>query len=184
MRLEEVLVSEQHNTQDQPGYEEWLRIIGRHLDVNGYDTLVLFETRGGFVVRASGENGRDPDALEFPKAEFGSLKEEAVSARGEGERHHTRSRILPTGYEDFLRALGSRLDRRMADAIVICELVGSFAIAGLEPQEDDVAGLSRTTFVPFEHYLQSDDVHVLLDEAFGKRDRRGILNRIRPGRSR
>lgn len=170
---------ENPNTSGQPGYEEWLRIIGRHLDTNDLNSLTLFETREGFIVRASGENDREPEALEVPKANFAELYEDAISARGEGERRNKPSRFLPTGYEDFLRALGSRLDRRTAEAIVVCEFESSLAVSGLEPKVDE---FRNTVFAPFEQYFLATDVQALLDDAFGKRDRRGILNRIKPNR--
>ena len=148
-------------------YEDRLRLIGRHLDIHGYHNVVLFELPDGFVVRATQHTAPTPQVLEFLITQFPSLEEEAVAARGEGERRHPPSPLLPTGYEDFLRSLGWDFDRIGAANVVVSELMSVFAVSGLERQER----ARITTFAPFERYLSPENVQVLLDDAFSQRTR-------------
>ena len=103
-------------------YENRLRVVGRQLDLYAYRAVNLFEVGGGFLVRALLPGSRVPDALEFPDRDFLPQVEAAIAARGEGERLRSTSPLLPTGYEDFLRALGHRFDQRVAEAITVSEL--------------------------------------------------------------
>jgi hypothetical protein len=146
-----------------PTYENRLRVVGRKLDLSRYRSIALFELEDGFVVRGFLPEARHPTVLEFAFADFERLTSEAIKGRGEGERkHHGLSQLLPTGYEDFLRALGWRLDRQLADSIIVVEMVKVFAVTGLE-QVDNVGGIALR---PFERYLRTQDVEQLLDESF------------------
>lgn len=148
-------------------YEDRLRLIGRHLDINGYHNVVLFELADGFVVRATQHNDTAPQVLEFLTGQFPDLEQAAVAARGEGERRHPPSPLLPTGYEDFLRSLGWDFDRVQAANVVVSELMSVFAVSGLERQER----ATRTTYAAFERYLNPERVQALLDDAFSHRTR-------------
>ena len=108
---------------------------------------------------------RAPDALEFPHEDFPGLLRAAIAARGEGPRLHKNHPLLPTGYEDFLRALGYRLDEQHAEAIAITELDGFVAVSGVGPVETSY----QTTIAPFQLLLRPDDISSLLDEAFRRR---------------
>lgn len=145
-------------------YEVQLRLIGRHLDVHDYHGMVIFETEGGYIVRAVRPGSRHADALEFPYDSIASLEQQGSRSRGEGEREPP-STLIPTGYEDFLRALGYELDQRNSTAVVVAELVRGVVARGAEYRSvGDQMALS-----PFEMILDPTDIQQLLDAAFRRR---------------
>lgn len=146
-------------------YQNRLRVVGRGLDLGGYGDVNLLEVPGGFLVRAMRPGTRTPEALEYPHDDFPRLIEEAIAARGEGQRTHRTHPLLPTGYEDLLRAVGFRLDALQAEAITVTELAGFVAVGGLGRVELS----SQTSIAPFQHLLRPDDVGALLDDAFRRR---------------
>jgi hypothetical protein len=89
----------------------------------------------------------------------------AYNARGEGEHRRSTSALLPTGYEDFLRALGHRMDTQFAEAITITELDSFIAVGGVAKVETS----GQTGFGPLQWLLRADDITYLLDDAFRRR---------------
>jgi hypothetical protein len=161
-----------------PTYQNRLRVIGHHLDSGGYNNAAVFEIEGGFVARATPHNGRRPAALEFPDTQFPALMHQAINQRGGGQRYEARSILLPTGYEDFFRALGFLLDNQMAHGIMFCELQTHLLVTGSEPA---TASTGHVAYRQFERYLRAGDIQRLLDDAFGRRTaipRRGGIRGI------
>ncbi len=149
----------------RPTYENRLRAVGRQLDLYGYSAINLSEVAGGFLVRALPRGGRIAEALEFLDRDAAQVLSQAVAARGEGGRTPPTAVLLPTGYEDFLRALGQYLDVGNAHTITITELEPMVAVGGLSPlNQGEYTGL-----VPFYELLQADQIKKLLDEAFRRR---------------
>ncbi|HZS93616.1 MAG TPA: hypothetical protein VFA78_02370 [Chloroflexota bacterium] len=148
-----------------PTYQNRLRVIGRRLDLGGYRSLNLVEIAGGFLARAMRPGERAPQALEFPHADFPRLIGAAFAERGRGQRLGNRHELVPTGYEDFLRALGHRLDEQHAEAIAITELGNFIAVNGVAPVET----YHQTAMAPFQSLLRPDDIATLLNEAFQRR---------------
>lgn len=149
----------------QPTYQNRLRMIGRQLDLNGYRSMNLLEVEGGFVVRVLGPGKRTAEALEFPDRDFPQSIRMALAGRGEGTREMTRTELLPTGYEDFLRALGYRLDEQLSEAVTVAELAGFMAVGGVGKVDDR----EQTTVVPFQWLMRPEDIAFMLDEAFCRR---------------
>ncbi len=149
----------------QPTYQNRLRVIGRQLDLYGYRGATILEVAGGFLVRGSASGSRTPEALEFLNQDFPQLLQHAFSARGEKERSRSKSPLLPTGYEDFLRALGYRLDTQFAEAVTITELDSFVAVGGVAK----VDSYGQTGFSPLQWLLRTDDITFMLDEAFRRR---------------
>lgn len=146
-------------------YQNCLRVIGRHLDLQSYRSFVIVEVEGGLLVRAVRADQRGGEALEFPDGAFRQLLLDAMGSRGHGYHSYTPSPLLPTGYEDFLRALGHRLDQRLARGIVITECPSMIVVTG-EEQEHNTA---YSGYRVFEDFLRPQDVTALLDQAFGRR---------------
>jgi CheY-like chemotaxis protein len=162
----------------RPTYENRLRAIGRQLDLYHYKAINLSEVGGGFLVRALPHDGRAAEALEFLDRDAAHVLSHAVTARGEGERPRPSDVLLPTGYEDFLRALGHHLDSGSMQAITVTELEPLIAVGGIAPLENS----NDTTFAPFYELLQSDHIKYLLDEAFRRRtNQRSTLGRLLGG---
>ena len=148
-----------------PTYQNRLRAIGRQLDLAGYGAVNLLEVGGGFLVRALASGSRTPEALEFPDRDFPLVAAGAIAARGEDERGRSTSPLLPTGYEDFLRALGRWLDEQQAEAITVTDLDSFVAVGGVARAE----GRGHTAVEPLRALLYPDDITALLDEAFRRR---------------
>ena len=149
----------------RPTYQNRLRLIGRELDHSGYRGVTILEVAGGFLARGTQSGSRSPEALEFPDQNFLQLVQSAFAARGEGERKRASSLLLPTGYEDFLRALGYRLDTHMAAAVSVTELEGFVAVGGVAKVEAS----EQTNVGPLQWLMRADDIAYLLDEAFRRR---------------
>jgi hypothetical protein len=140
-------------------------VIGRHLDLQSYRSFVIVEVEGGLLVRAVRADQRGGEALEFPDGAFRQLILDAMGSRGHGYHSYTPSPLLPTGYEDFLRALGHRLDERVARGIVITECPSMVVVTG-EEQENNTA---YSGYRVFEDFLRPQDVTAMLDQAFSRR---------------
>lgn len=149
-----------------PGYQNWLRAIGRQLDINDYRRFSILEVEDGFVTRAFRNETSPIERLEFSRRDYVELLKAAMSARGRGNRRGSSNLLLPTGYEDFLRALGYQLDQDRIEALSITELDSSIIVAGMRRQ---VVG-SMPIFSAFHRVLGPDEVARLLNEAIQRRE--------------
>lgn len=161
----------------QPSYQNRLRVIGREMDVSEFRAVSVWEVGGGFLVRGTRPGRRAPEALEFLDRDF--LQLVAVTARGDGERRQRTGALLPTGYEDLLRALGRRLDKHLAEAVAISELTHSVVVSGMAK----VDGAAHAAPLPFEWILNADEVSFVLDDAYRQRteapvQQPGLLRRL------
>jgi CheY-like chemotaxis protein len=162
-----------------PNYQNRLRLIGRQLDLQGYHSINLVEVAGGVLVRSFPPGGRTPEALEFPDEQFPNLLQHALAARGTGERTRSLKAPFLTGYEDALRAIGHRLDSRLAEAITVAELGTVVPIGGLERSD----GYEQTHLPPYQELLHDDDIGYLLDEAYRRRAQQAPTMASRLGRA-
>jgi hypothetical protein len=158
----------------QVTYENRLRAIGRQLDIYGYKAINVSEVVGGFLVRALPRTGRLAEALEFPDHDATQVLARAFDARGQGERSRRSDDLLPTGYEDFLRALGHRLDLAGMEAITVTELEPLIAVGGIAPLDQS----GTFTPGPFYELLQSEHIKFILNEAFGRRSSQQASQRL------
>jgi CheY-like chemotaxis protein len=149
----------------EPTYQNRLRVIGRQLDWYGYRSVNVVEVAGGFLVRTQGRRQREPEALEFPNSDFPHLVAGAFAARGEEPWQRPRTAMLPTGYEDFLRALGYNLDQRSAEAISIAEFDDIVVVGGVGKSET----YGSSQLQPFHMLLKSEDIEYMLNQAFRRR---------------
>jgi len=160
-----------------PTYQNRLRVIGRELDVGDYRAVSIWEVGGGFLVRGTSANRRSPEALEFLDRDFPQLV--AVTARGDGERRQRPGALLPTGYEDLLRAVGRRLDDQFSEAVALSELCESVLVWGMAK----VDAAEHVAPIPFEWVLDASDISFILDEAYRRRSEKpasppGLLRRL------
>ena len=89
-----------------PTYQNHLRLIGGRCDAAGLRELAVLETTGGLVVRAVSRHEHRAEVLEFADAHFAQLVGDAIATRG--TRSLAVHPLLPTGYEDALRASDTR----------------------------------------------------------------------------
>jgi DNA-binding NarL/FixJ family response regulator len=149
----------------KPTHQNRLRVIGRQIDLYGYRMVAVFEVEGGFLMRAFPGSGRKAEALEFPDRDFVQLAVQAFVVRGEGERPASKSRLLPSGYEDFFRAMGAALDDHKAEAVSISEFASVIVIGGNVPVENS----TQSTVGNLQWVLQADDITQVLDEGYRRR---------------
>lgn len=147
-------------------YQNELRALGRYCDDKGLRAIGIYEVDDGFLLRAFADPN-DPhsiEAIEVPKDDIQNLMVQNFSARSRSTPL-TRSPLCPTGYEDFLRALGYELEINQARVVAIHECVDRFAVSyhHLQPSEQGYVWDLRSVM------LQAEDVGQLLDQAFGRR---------------
>jgi CheY-like chemotaxis protein len=160
-----------------PTYQNRLRVIGREMDIADFRAVSLWEVGGGFLVRGTLPNRRTPDALEFLDRDFPQLV--AVTARGDGERRQRPGALLPTGYEDVLRAIGWRLDEQISEAVAFSEYSQAIVVSGLTKADR----AEHVVPMPFEWVFEPDGISEILDEAYRQRTDRpsqqpGLLRRL------
>src|SRR5579872_4997541 len=148
-------------------YQNELRAIGRYCDDRGLRGIGIYEVDNGLILRGFA-NPNDPhslEAIEVPKDDIQSLMLRNFTAKSYGGVA-TRSPLCPTGYEDFLRALGYELELNKVRAVALQELVDRFAVTYMQLQstsDDGYIWETRSVMLP------PDDIQKLLDEAFGRR---------------
>ena len=160
-----------------PTYQNRLRALGRQLDLYNYQSVNLLEVEGGFVVRAMAPGSRSPAALEFSDRDFPTIMGGALADRGAGERRRVPHPLLPTGYEDFLRGVGRRLDDQSAEAITLTDLGSFIAVGGVCPSD----AYNHVAMTPLQWLLRAEDITFLLDESYRLRaatPKRGLLDRV------
>jgi CheY-like chemotaxis protein len=149
----------------EPTYQNRLRVIGRQIDLYGYRMVAVYEVEGGFLMRAFSLNGRIAEALEFPDRDFEQLVVQSFVVRGEGERPASNSPLLPSGYEDFFRAIGAALDRNKADSVSISEFSNMIVVGGNTRVENS----AHTTLGNLQWLLHAEDIAQILDEGYRRR---------------
>jgi hypothetical protein len=149
----------------EPTYQNWLRVIGYELDEARSTSLHLVQVEGGFVVRAVSRRTGQPCSMVFPDRDLPILAARAFAARGRRGRLRLGTLLLPTGYEDFLRALGRRLDETHVTTIRLVEEQDAIRVEGTRVTDDREGHRS----VPFSERLGSEEIGVLLGEAFRHR---------------
>lgn len=161
----------------QPTYQNRMRVIGREMDVSEFRAVSLWEVGGGFLARGTRQGRRTAEALEFRDRDLPQLVE--VTARGDGERRQRTGLLIPTGYEDLLRAIGRRLDDQMSESVTFSELSRAIIVSGLSSQDT----VARAALLPFEWVLDPDDIERMLDDAYRQRTETpvpqpGLLRRL------
>jgi CheY-like chemotaxis protein len=150
----------------RPTYQNRLRIVGRQIDIEDQRDIFLFEVNGGFILRSLASHSRLPEALEFNDRDFPSLLKASLDDQGTGEpMAESPHSLLPTGYQDFLRALGYQLDDMLAEAIAIMELPESIVVSGLYKNEATLG----THIEEFELHLDRNEIEYMLNEAYRRR---------------
>ena len=148
-------------------YQNELRALGRYCDDKGLRSIGIYEVDEGFILRAFADPN-DPysvEAIEVPKDDIESLIIRNFAAKARTTPQN-RSPLCPTGYEDFLRALGYELEIDQSRGIVLQELVDRIAVAyhQLVPTSDE-----GYVWEPRSALLSAEDIQKLLDQAFGRR---------------
>ena len=156
-------------------HEDRLRIVGRSLDLQHYRSAIIVEVPHGVFTRATRIDKHVPYVLELSDTQIRSASDGMRRQRGAGERLD-RHPLLPTGYEDFLRALGYWLDERSARWIAIHEFKEFIAVGAYSPR----VTFRSTTMEAIEANFGPDEITSLIDDAFRRRGtgRRSVIKRL------
>ncbi|HET9014882.1 MAG TPA: response regulator [Thermomicrobiaceae bacterium] len=146
-----------------PSYQNRLRAVGHQLDVDGYRSVQLAEVADGFQVRALPPGDARPQALQFGDRDFPQRIALAIGQRARTGPDHVSYAPQPTGYEDFLRAIGRWLDDQRAESISVMELDGLVLVAGM------TRGHGGDVPEPFHQMMNADAVATLLAGAAARR---------------
>lgn len=149
----------------EPTYQNRLRVVGRRLDANVLHRPAIIEVDGGFIVRAHRGNRPAPILIEVFDRDFPRLIREAIKAQSEVADPPYVSSLVPTGYEDLLRAIGYELDERIAENVAVTEYPGFISVTGVELALEPGAEGYRT----FSEILTRIDTRQILDEALMRR---------------
>ena len=147
-------------------YQNALRAIGRYADAEKYRAATLFEVQNGFILRAF--SAADPSqvlAIEIPDEDVQELVVKNYAERGRRDGGGGRPTLLPSGYEDFFRALGSYLDSRNARSVSVVEMVDAVAVSFLDLRSTNDAYLWQ----PQSFVIGADQIQKLLKEASDRR---------------
>ena len=148
-------------------YQNFLRAIGRHLDRGRYRYSLICQVPTGFVIRGypnGFENVRSAEALEFTVDDLTALVADLMVTRSplpasEIPDSSQVPRLLPTGYEDFLRALGFECDNTGMRSVRLVEtLEGILLSYNLDGSK-----------VRQERMFDEQQIYALLNTAFGRR---------------
>jgi hypothetical protein len=148
-------------------YQNELRAIGRHCDDNGLRHVSILEVGEGFILRGFADPN-DPgsvEAIEIPDSDIQGLILKNFTARGRSGVA-TRSKLCPTGYEDFFRALGYELEVNQAKAVSVQEMIDAISVAYLSLLPTSEEGY---VWEPKSVVLSATAIQELLDEAFRRR---------------
>lgn len=121
-------------------YQQKLSAIGRYLDQQGYDSLLLCELADGFVVRAA-RGDHLPEAIPFPTSELAMLVRASAEEGGNAKRrtpasegaYETIIRRVVGSYGEFLAALGRQCDQLEASTLLVMEMSDSVLVAYQKP---------------------------------------------------
>lgn len=148
-------------------YQNELRAIGRYCDDRQLRGIGIYEVGEGFILRGFSDPN-DPstvNAIEVPKDDIQGLIIKNFTAKGRVDVI-ARSVLCPTGYEDFMRALGYELEINQARAVTIQEMVDRMSITYQQLRTTSEEGY---VWEPRSVLLTAGDVQELLDEAFNRR---------------
>lgn len=125
---------------EQPGrlpYESALRVIGRHLDAEPAYHLSVLEVPEGFTVRSYPVHHKTPGrVVQFQWDKLRNLSVFHTAGRdisGRRQRHRGMWANVPSGHENFFRALGFVLDVEHAHSVSIDEVPEGVAVSYMRP---------------------------------------------------
>jgi hypothetical protein len=138
--------------------QDGLRAVGHSLDLTGRRLASLLVVLEGFIVTLNSTNIREPDdAVLLTHEEMQSLTAVCRAQRGQGNAPNIIDPFFPTGYEDFLRALGDAAARQQWVGLRLVR-IGEDAIVRHGTQ------VGRKEVI-----LRARDVEAILNRAFQQR---------------
>ena len=108
----------------RPSYQDALRAIGRYFDRNVYRHVLVAEVDDGYVARAfpGHQSSLKAEGIALPMADIVALIAVQDQGRDGAGSDLKMPPLLPTGYEDFFRALGHEMDAAKAMFVTLAEM--------------------------------------------------------------
>lgn len=129
------------------GYEQTLRVIGRHLDAEPAYHVSLLEVEDGFTIRYQvAQHQSDGRTVHFTWDRLQDLYVFNTGGRGvrrKRDRHEGIWGKFPNGHQDFFRALGYILDRDTAANLTVDEVVDGLRVSYCRPRSGDPLHLEK-----------------------------------------
>jgi hypothetical protein len=149
-------------------YERALRVIGRHLDAEPAYHVSVLESTDGFTVRSQAVRHRAKARIELFSWDtlhnIDVLHTAGRYAPGRRQRHRGLWSNLPTGHQDFFRALGYELDQEGAASVTIDELPEGLSVTYMQPTHHEPG-----FWVKCHRVFERGDIEQLLGEAQSRR---------------
>jgi hypothetical protein len=138
--------------------QDGLRAAGHYLDRNGRRLVSLLVVPAGFIITLMPKDLRHSDeAVLLTHGEMRILTDACRALRGKGNAPNIIDPFFPSGYEDFLRALGNATARQQWSSLRLVR-IGEEAIIRHGTQ------IGRQELI-----LRARDIEVILDRAFKQR---------------
>lgn len=154
------------------GYEQGLRVIGRHLDAEPAYHVSILEVEDGFTVRyQTAQHLSDGRAIHFTWERLQDLYVFNTGGRGvrrKRDRHEGIWGKFPNGHQDFFRAMGYILDRDGASNLTVDEVSGGLRISYCRPASDDRLQLEKR-----DMELREADILEIVEAAQRRRGQEG-----------
>lgn len=130
-----------HQQGEIMGYEQALRVIGRHLDAEPAYHVSILEVEDGFTVRYQTTLHRlESRTVHFSSEKIQDLYVFQTFGRGappRRDRHEGMWANFPDGHQEFLRSLGFLLDCEGARSLAVDELEDEVRVTYVKPSPDN-----------------------------------------------
>lgn len=163
-----------HPPAREHSYQHALRTIGILLDQEQPRRFTLIEVTGGFtLVTQQGENSPALQEIHFTAAEIQTLGQQYLRGRRVmGNKYSGSWRLVQSGRQDFLRALGFELDDSQARSLTLDELDDGMLVT--YSYIDPTQGFQWRKQM---NCLQSDQMRAMVHAAHRRRHKRSFLRR-------
>jgi len=129
------------------GYEQELRVIGRHLDAEPAYHVSILEVDDGFTVRyQAAQHHSENRTVQFSRERLRDLYVFNSAGRGvrrKRDRHEGIWGKFANGHQDFFRALGYILDENRATSLAVDEIPEGLRISYCRPASDNPLQLEK-----------------------------------------
>lgn len=155
--------------ESRPTYQNALRVIGRYFDDHLYRNILVSEVADGFIARAFPQQDvalTHAEGLQFLLDDVMTLIARSKELAGQRTQRAVTSMppLCPTGYEDFLRALGWEMDRANVRLIGVVEMTHGVLVSYYRPDRATRSGGHWQ-----QTFYDEDGITALLNKGFSRR---------------
>ncbi len=151
-------------------YQETLRAIGRYFDEQVYRNILVCEVADGYIARAfpmAATETAKAEGLQFLHEDITALVKRSREVRNPIPDFVKMPPLCPTGYEDFMRAVGWEIDGAAVHLISIVEMKEGILVNYYQPAKPSPSGSPW-----HQTFYDPDGITALLNRGFGRRGQR------------